>query len=104
MERESRDVRDAWTFRRGHAWRVEIARNPVFSRIKWFPALMGGTSFVRRVRLLLRLVLEWSPLSALRGGDLSKIQCAVPLVFGDPGLQFALEWLQRQVVKVMFGR
>ena len=32
-----------------------------------------------QVRLPLRLVLEWSPLSALRGGDPWKIQCAVPL-------------------------
>jgi hypothetical protein len=24
-------------------------------------------------------------------------------VFGDPGLQFALEWLKRRVVKVMSG-
>ena len=32
----------------GDVWGLEIARNLVFSRIKWLPASMGGTSFVRR--------------------------------------------------------
>ena len=160
---------------------VRHRTKPVFSRIKWFPVSMGKTSSVRRVRLLLGLALKWSPLPALRRGDLWKIQ-AVPLclviqacslhwngwtdassrrclgvwncptkrcvfsasmgetrlcdgcgfyfvwrlsgphcqrcaevifelkdsmrcaiVFGDPGLQFALEWLKRRVVKVMSG-
>ena len=43
-----------------------------------------------------RLALECSPLSALRGGDLCKIQCAVPLCFAMQAcvcLRFALESL-----------
>ena len=67
-------VIEALTFRPGDAWRVGIARNPVFSHIKWLPASMWGASFVRRVRL----ALECSPLSALRGFDLLEIGCAVP--------------------------
>ena len=69
----------------GDVWVLETTRNPVFSRIKRLPVLkrlpvsMEGTSFVRRVRLLLRLAPESSPLSALHGGDLWNIQCAVPL-------------------------
>ena len=36
----------------GDVWIVEIARRPVFSRAKWLPASMWGTSSVRwRVRL-----------------------------------------------------
>ena len=54
-------------------------RTKPFSRIKWLPASIGGTWFARRVQLLLGSALGWSPLSALRGGDLWKIQCAVPL-------------------------
>ena len=67
-------VIEALTFRPGDAWRVGIARNPLFSRIKWLPASMWGASFVRRVRL----APECSPLSALRGFDLLEIGCAVP--------------------------
>ena len=63
------------------------------------PGLCDGCGFYR-------LALKWSPLKALRGGDLSKIfkdsmRCAI--VFGDPGLQFALECLQRRVIKEIFG-
>ena len=65
--------------RQGDVWVLELARNPMFSRMKWLQASMGGTWFVRGVRLLLHLALGWSPLPALRGGDLWKIQRAVPL-------------------------
>ena len=36
-------------------WGFEIARNPVFSRIKWLLASMGGSSSVRRVWIALLL-------------------------------------------------
>ena len=65
--------------RQAYVWRLGLARHPMIFRIKCFPAKMWVTSFVRRVRLQLRLALEWSWLSALQGGDLWKIACAVPL-------------------------
>ena len=49
---------------------AHFPRGFMFSCTKWRPASMGGTPFVRQVRLPLRLAPEWSPVSALRGGDL----------------------------------
>ena len=82
---------------------LEIERNCVFSR-KVAPGVDGGnlvcatgaasTSFGARVVPIV---------SAARRCFLTdSMRCAI--VFGDPGWQFALEWLQRRVVKVMFGR
>ena len=39
--------------RQGDVWTLEIAQNPVFSRIKWLPASIGGTSFAARARFAL---------------------------------------------------
>ena len=67
----------------------------MFSRTKWLPATIFGTSSVRRGARA-HLAIKRSSLSALRGGHLGKIRCAVPLcfaIFGDPGLHFALESL-----------
>ena len=41
----------------GDVWALEVARNPMFSRTKWFPASMFGSLSVRRVRLALGRVL-----------------------------------------------
>ena len=69
----------ALTSRLGDAWRVETARNLVFSRMKWLPASMWGTSFLRRVRL----VLACSQLSALRGSEPFKIGMCCAMVSMD---------------------
>ena len=42
----------------GDVWTLGIARKPMFSRTKWPPASMGGTSFVRRVQLALGRLLH----------------------------------------------
>ena len=62
--------------RQGDAWKVGIARNPVFSCTKWLPASMSGTLFVRRVRLLFVLRSDASSTTKL-----------------NAGLQIAVEWL-----------
>jgi hypothetical protein len=56
------------TLRPGDAWRIEIAGNPMFFSIKRLLCATGAA--------LLRLALGWSPLLALRGGYLWKIECA----------------------------
>ena len=89
------------TLRPGDAWRIEIAGNPMFSSIKGLPAAMRPVCATGAA--LLRLALGWSPLLALRGGELSKIPCAVPLSLVIQASFFILEWLLQRFVQVMLG-
>ena len=49
--------------RQGDAWRVGIARNPVFSRTKWFPAAMcssrSGASYTKKLNSEVQIALYW---------------------------------------------
>ena len=70
-----------------------IARNLLFSRAKWLPALMWGTWFVRLVRLLLPSALN-GPYCQCCAEVIMKDWMCRAIVFGDHGWQFAMDWLR----------